>query len=119
MNYLSFTPIFRKKLTAIALSAFLTAFTPNMVMADALDDAKAAGQVGEKLDGYLAVLQKTPAIQALVKDINQKREAAWKEIATKRALPITEVQKVFAEEVFERSKSGTMLQQINGDWKKK
>ncbi len=109
-----------KHLVFPLVALFISLGVPNSpAKADALDDAKLAGVVGEKLDGYLAVLKSTPQIEALVKDINQKREAAWGKIATKRALPITEVQKVFAEEVYERSEKGTMLQQLNGDWLKK
>ena len=40
--------------------------------------ARAAGQVGEKIDGYLGVVSGgTPALQAVVNDINIKRRAIY------------------------------------------
>ncbi len=40
--------------------------------------ARAAGQVGEKIDGYLGIVGSgTPALQAIVNDINIKRRALY------------------------------------------
>ena len=42
--------------------------------------ARAAGQVGEKMDGYLAVIGAgTPALRAMVDDLNIKRKAVYAE----------------------------------------
>lgn len=44
--------------------------------------ARAAGQVGEKMDGYLAVIGAgTPALHAMVDDLNIKRKAVYAEKA--------------------------------------
>ena len=44
--------------------------------------ARAAGQVGEKMDGYLGIVgARTPELQRLVNDINIKRRAVYAERA--------------------------------------
>ena len=60
----------------------LTLFAPS-ARADALDDAKAAGVVGEKLNGYLGVVSRGAGadVQRLVQDINLKRRDRYRKIA--------------------------------------
>ena len=57
--------------------------TPALAQRDpAYAAARAAGQVGEKIDGYLGVVGAgTPALQAIVNDINIKRRALYAEKA--------------------------------------
>ncbi|MHA6317138.1 YdbL family probable chaperone protein [Altererythrobacter sp. CAU 1778] len=44
----------------------------------AYDAARAAGQVGEKMDGYLGIVgAETPALRRVVDDINIKRRAVY------------------------------------------
>ena len=43
--------------------------------------AREAKEVGEQPDGYLGVVKGGPAIQALVRDINIKRKAAYTQSA--------------------------------------
>lgn len=44
----------------------------------AYDQARSAGKVGEKMDGYLGIVgAATPALQRLVNDINIKRRALY------------------------------------------
>ncbi|HEU4819662.1 MAG TPA: YdbL family protein [Qipengyuania sp.] len=70
------------KLIAAALVAAGLAVgfaSPAMAQRDpAYAAARAAGQVGEKIDGYLGVVGGgTPALQAIVNDINIKRRALY------------------------------------------
>ena len=43
--------------------------------------ARAAGEVGERIDGYLGVVGSNPALHRLVEDINIKRKALYAEHA--------------------------------------
>ncbi|WP_209347870.1 YdbL family protein [Pontixanthobacter sp. CEM42] len=53
--------------------------------------ARSAGQVGEKMDGYLGVVGTgTPAIQRIVKDINIKRRAVYTQRAAAKKSTIEE-----------------------------
>jgi uncharacterized protein YdbL (DUF1318 family) len=68
---------------ALALAAGAVALgglaAPAMAQRDpAYASARAAGQVGEKMDGYLGIVgASTPALQAMVNDINIKRRAIY------------------------------------------
>ena len=55
-------------------------------VAASLDQAKAAGQVGERIDGYVGVVDaNAPAdVRAMVDQINAERQAKYKEIADKQ-----------------------------------
>ncbi len=66
------------RLIAAALAVASLA-SPALAQRDpAYATARAAGQVGEKIDGYLGVVGAgTPALQAVVNDINIKRRALY------------------------------------------
>jgi uncharacterized protein YdbL (DUF1318 family) len=56
-----------------------------VAQADALDAAKASGQLGERYDGYLGVVKSDApaATKALAEDINAKRKTYYGQIAAK------------------------------------
>jgi len=89
--------------------------------ADALDDAKAAGYVGERPDGFLGLVDAgaPAAVKALVDQVNGKRRAAYDEIAKKNGVPASEVAKVAAEKVYKSSPPGTFLMDANGNWRQR
>ena len=66
-------------LLALAFSAAGSA----PAQASALDDAKNGGQLGERYDGYLGVVQTSDANTAMANDINAKRKAHYAKIAAK------------------------------------
>ena len=84
-------------------------------------DAKAAEQVGEKLDGFLAVVdQNAPAkVKKLVVDTNNLRMERYKQVAKKRGSTLDSVGKQAAAILFKRATPGQLLQTANGKWKKK
>jgi uncharacterized protein YdbL (DUF1318 family) len=62
------------------------------LMASPLSDAKSAGLVKEVPDGYVVALgTATPEIDALVKDINQRRKAAYAKIAKQTGITVEQV----------------------------
>ena len=65
---------------------------PAMAQRDpAYQAARQAGQVGEKMDGYLAVVGSAPAaVQALVKDLNIKRKDVYTREASKTGVTVEE-----------------------------
>ena len=66
-------------------------FTVNL-MASPLSDAKSAGLVKEVSNGYIAAVGRaTPDIGALVKDINERRKAAYEKIATETGITVEQV----------------------------
>lgn len=97
-------------LTALALLA-------GPAFAGALDDAKAAGLVGETPTGYVAAVEGSPApdIAALVETINAKRQAAYAQIATETGTTIEAVAAVTAEKLYRESPPGEYLL-VDGQW---
>jgi uncharacterized protein len=89
--------------------------------ADALDDAKAAGQVGERIDGYLGVVDaNAPAsVRALVDQINARREAKYKEIADKQGAPVAAVAQITGKRLIERAPAGQYVLGADGQWRQK
>lgn len=75
----------------IIFSILLMLVAP-LSMADALDDAKASGQVVEATTGYVqATASASAQVRALVDDINARRREAYERIAQKNQLPVDQV----------------------------
>lgn len=88
--------------------------------ADELDDAKAAGLVGETWRGYLApVNAATPAVSALVERINTARRARYAEIAEDTGGTVEEVGLLTAQRVIERAAPGAYILDQSNTWRQK
>ena len=88
--------------------------------AQSLDAAKAAGQVGELPNGYLAAVGSQPAtIQRLVDEINLKRREQYREIAAKNGTSLAAVEKVVGEKLQARAQPGEFVADAGGNWRKK
>jgi len=84
-----------------------------------LHSARAAGQVGEKTDGYVAAITHSGAIDDLVSEVNSKRKAEYTRISKEKGQPVDVVAKLAAEQVIGGLSSGEMYQDASGNWKKK
>ncbi len=82
----------------------------------AYEAAREAGQVGEKVDGYLGIVgSATPALQSMVNDINIRRKAAY----TKRAANSASVEQfafVSGCNLIARTAPGEKYQAPDGSW---
>lgn len=90
--------------------------------ADPLDDARAAGQIGERADGYAAAVDPgAPAnIKNLVNDINAKRRTAYQQIAAEKGVPAEQIAAITAEKLIrEVLKPGMYYMDATGSWKQK
>jgi uncharacterized protein YdbL (DUF1318 family) len=90
------------------------------VLAADLGQAKAAGYVGEQLDGYLGLVRADAPgdVKALVQDINRKRRAEYGNIAKKNGVPVEQVARLAAEKVIQQAAPGHYVQTPSG-WKKR
>jgi hypothetical protein len=105
----------------ISLITFIFALSAGQVFAAELDQAKAAGWVGEQANGYLGLVKPNAPeeIVALVKSVNSKRRAKYKEIAAKRQIPLQQVEKIAGQKAFEKTKPGHFIKTADGRWRKK
>jgi uncharacterized protein YdbL (DUF1318 family) len=106
-------------LKAVLLLIFLALATP--ALASPLDDAKAAGQVGERVDGYAGAVQAnaSAAIRSMVDDINAKRRASYAEIAKKQGVATAVVAAIAGKKLVERAPRGEYVMGAGGTWTKK
>jgi uncharacterized protein YdbL (DUF1318 family) len=114
----------RHKLSAaaIALAAiFLVLAAAPSARAEDLDAAKAAGQVGERPDGYLGAVSANapPAIQQLVADVNAKRKLKYAEIAKQNGTAVDAVAALMGAKLIERAPAGQYVMGADGRWLKK
>ncbi len=108
-----------RRLFLFLLLALLPAFSLP-AYADALDSAKAQGQVGERPDGLLGiVVSPTPELTALIKDVNNRRTALFRNIASEKGQSLAAVQAVSGQEFIARTPSGQYIMDANGKWVKK
>jgi len=89
--------------------------------AQSLDQAKAAGQVGEKVDGFVGVVAAdAPAeVRAMVERINAERRARYAEIAQKQNAPLDAVAKIAGQKLIERAPAGQYVLGADGRWRQK
>jgi uncharacterized protein YdbL (DUF1318 family) len=92
---------------------------PLPALALSLDEAKAQGLVGERMDGYLGPVQNTPETVALVRDINQQRRAEYEKIAAGNGQPVAVVQSLAAQKAYAKTPTGFYIQDNSGAWVKK
>ena len=79
--------------------------------------ARSAGQVGEQKDGYLGVIGSQPAaIQAMVRDINNRRRAIYTDKAAGKST-IEEYAFATACRLISQTKPGEKYQAADGSWK--
>ena len=85
-----------------------------------LDDAKAGGQVGERIDGYVgAVTDISPDLQALIDKINAKRRAKFSEIAKKQGASVEAVGQITGKKLIKRAAAGEYVMGADGQWRQK
>ncbi len=114
-----------KNSVEMTIAALLLGATATSAMAyqagrdPAYQSAREAGLVGEKPDGYLGfVSAPSPAIKALVEDINIKRRAAYSKEALANGATIEEMAlRTGCRLIAERTVAGEKYQTPSGQWK--
>lgn len=109
-----------KKLTTMiaATLASTSLATPASAQRDpAYAAARASGTVGEKIDGYLGVVGAgSPALQAVVNDINIKRRALYSQKAQAAAATLDEYALTAGCQAILATKPGEKYQAPDGSW---
>ncbi|MCB2068108.1 MAG: YdbL family protein [Erythrobacter sp.] len=108
------------KLAAATVALGLLA-APAVAQRDpAYSAARAAGQVGEKMDGYLGIVgAATPALRAMVDDINIRRRAVYAEQAQANGATLEEYAFTAGCLAISRTTAGEMYQAPDGSWQQR
>lgn len=110
------------KLFLAAAAASVALSVPASAQRDpAYDAARAGGQIGEQIDGYLGFTgSPSPALRALVDDINIKRRAAYAEKAQAASATLKDYAFTSGCLLIARTKPGEMYQGPDGSsWLKR
>jgi len=86
-----------------------------------LDAPRAAGQVGERFDGFAVVRDaNAPAdVRALVDQANAERRTLYQQRAAGNGTTPDAVGKIYAQEILKAAPAGTWFLQESGQWVKK
>jgi len=102
---------------ALATAALAMTGAANAQRDPAYEAARAAGKVGEKTDGYLGVVGSQGAdIEALVRDINIKRKAAYTSKAQANGATIEQFAFTTGCNLIANTKPGEKYQAPDGSW---
>lgn len=82
-----------------------------------LHGARNSGIVGEKSDGYTAVIGNSPEAQAIVQEVNAKRQQEYARISKQNGQPVDVVAKLAAGEIIKSLPAGNKYQGADGSWK--
>jgi len=102
---------------ALCLALPAAAMSLNEAMS-ALGQAKASGQLGEKPDGYLGVVQSSGQAEEIASQINQARHAEYHRLAQKNGISVSDVEAIAGKKAIEKTPPGQIIQ-LNGSWVKK
>jgi uncharacterized protein YdbL (DUF1318 family) len=105
---------------ALAAAVFLAATAPSAWALD-LSDAKTAGLVGERPDGYIGAVgpDPTPETQQLVANINTKRKLEYSRIAKESGTTVEAVAALAGAKLIERTPPGQYVLGVDVRWTKK
>lgn len=109
------------KKVLLPIMLLLSLAASSLALALTLDEAKAQGLVGEKVDGYVAAVVASPnaEVQALIRSTNDGRRQVYADLAKRNNIPIEQVGILSAEKLYSGAASGTYLQQPSGQWQRK
>lgn len=112
---------FKKHKMVVAIGGLaLTAIVASPVLAQrdpAYEAARSSGTIGEKPDGYLGyVTAPSPAIKALVEDINIKRKSAYTRKAQETNSTVEQFAFTSGCNLISRTAAGEKYQTPTGSW---
>lgn len=86
-----------------------------------LDEARAAGIVGERYDGYAVVRDASAStnVHNVVAEVNAKRQAVYQQRAQSEGASVDAVGRVYAQEILEAAPAGTWFLLDGGGWVQK
>ena len=101
--------------TAVAIAILtLNAFATSAIAGD-LDQYRATGVIIERYDGTVEAAPSAPAdAQSVVGEVNAKRRDLYNSRAQQNGAPVSEVAKVYAQQIFSSAPSGTKFRRADG-----
>ncbi|MBL4834061.1 MAG: YdbL family protein [Pseudomonas sp.] len=99
---------------ALLMAAPALALTLNQAMG-ALPEAKSAGLLGERPDGYVGVVTPQGNAADIAKLINEARRAEYQRLAKENGIALRDVEAIAGKKALDRTPAGQYIQ-LNGVW---
>lgn len=101
--------------------AFSLLLAGSLAFAQTLEEAKSAGMIGEKSDGYIGLVQSDApqAVRDLVDNVNRQRRQRYEQIARENNISVNEVAQLAYARAVEATRSGHFVEDANGRWVRK
>ncbi len=111
----------RRGFLALLGGTLLLGLAASPAWALSLAEAKAKGWVGERIDGYLGLVdpEAPPEAKALVEKINAKRRKAYEAIARKNGVPVEAVAAIAGEKAIAKTPPGQYVMGADAKWRRK
>lgn len=106
----------RMKSSLFTIIIIIALFIATPAFALDLHVARDSGVLGEKNDGYVAVLKKSPEATTLADEVNAKRKAEYARISQQNKQPVDIVAKLAAQQIIEGLTKGDPYQDAEGKW---
>lgn len=106
-------------LKKIFWAIFISSCVTTSAWALDLQQAKSNGLVGEQTNGYLGVVKSSTEVEALVKDINAKRQHHYQRIAKQNGISVQDVASLAAQKAIAAADKGHIIQNKQGQWQTK
>ncbi|MDP6706022.1 MAG: YdbL family protein [Alphaproteobacteria bacterium] len=110
--------ISRRRLLWLAALTPVFAVAAPAAKAQSLNQLRASGAIGERFDGY-CVARSGGAATAVANSVNAERRKIYAKRAAEQGVPVDQVGRVYAKQIFDGAPSGTFFQQEGGKWVQK
>lgn len=87
-----------------------------------VDSAKSRGEIGEKINGYLGVVNgasPSAAVKNAMSEINIARKSVYSRLAAQQNVAIDVVAQITGEKQIKKAASGHFIKDATGAWKRK
>ncbi|MDO8909693.1 MAG: YdbL family protein [Pseudohongiella sp.] len=107
--------------TLITAMMWLMLLSIPAAFAQTLEEAKSAGLIGEKNNGYIGLVQTSApaAVVRLVEDVNRQRRERYEQIARENGITVDQVAKLAYARAVEATQSGHIVEDGSGRWVRK
>ena len=107
----------------VALSPAISApaFAQTASAKSIVDNAKAKGLVGERIDGYLGLVMGSvsPEVQSAVNEINIRRKSLFTKLAREQGVEIAVISRLTGEKLIAKASAGEKIMGDDGVWRTK
>ncbi|MCD6073833.1 MAG: hypothetical protein K0Q70_716 [Rhodospirillales bacterium] len=99
----------------------LTGTAAALAQSQILDGPRRAGTIGERFDGYAVVRSQAESVTLapLVGSVNAERRKVYSERAHAENVPVDQIGRVYAAEIFRNAPAGTWFLRDDGQWTRK